>query len=100
MACVTMYNEDENEFKYTMKGVLQNFEVMCQDPHIAMKKNDFCVILACDGLEKIPQSFIDYLTERKVLDLPLLEEKGFASYDQKTNRYKMREIQDFMDEGL
>jgi cellulose synthase/poly-beta-1,6-N-acetylglucosamine synthase-like glycosyltransferase len=49
-----MYNEDVNEFKTTMRGVLQNYEVMCQDPHINMKKNDFFVVLCCDGFDKIP----------------------------------------------
>jgi chitin synthase len=99
MVCITMYNEDVSEFEYTMKGVLHNLEVMCQDPHIGFKKNDFLVILACDGIDKVPQSMLDYLTKMGVLDLPLLKEKGFASYDETTNRYKMKEIQDFMDEG-
>jgi hypothetical protein len=29
-----------------------------------------------------------------------LKEKGFATFDEASGRYKMREIQDFMDEGL
>jgi len=81
LTCITMYNEDEFELKYTMRGILQNFEVMIQDPAIKMKKNDLLVVVCCDGLDKVPQSMIDFLTERKALDLNLLREKGFASYD-------------------
>jgi N-acetylglucosamine-6-phosphate deacetylase len=54
MTCITMYNEDVEEFKTSMRGVLQNYEVMCQDPNINMKKNDFLVVLCCDGFDKIP----------------------------------------------
>jgi hypothetical protein len=49
-----MYNEDVAEFKFTMRGVLQNIEALCQDPKIQMKKNDVVVVLCCDGFEKIP----------------------------------------------
>ena len=72
MVCVTMYNEDVFEFKQTMRGVLQNFEAMCQDPQIKMKKNDFVLVLICDGIAKIPQTMIDYLVELKALDLKVL----------------------------
>lgn len=65
-----------------------------------MKKNDLIVVLCCDGFEKIPQSFIDYLTERKALDGKLLADKGFAKWDESTGRYKMRPIEEFMDPGL
>lgn len=54
MICVTMYNEDVEEFKISMRGVLQNIEVLCQDPQVQMKKNDVLVVLCCDGFEKIP----------------------------------------------
>jgi cellulose synthase/poly-beta-1,6-N-acetylglucosamine synthase-like glycosyltransferase len=99
MTCITLYNEDIEEFKFTMRGVLQNYEVMCQDPHINMKKNDFFVVLCCDGLDKIPQTFIDFLSERKALDLNLLREKGFADYDEASGRYTMKPIEDFMEPG-
>ena len=64
-----------------------------------MKRNDVIVCLICDGVEKIPQSFIDYLTERKALDLELLKEKGFATFNEQTGRYKMKDIEDFMEPG-
>merc|ERR1711976_778674 len=61
-----------------------------------MKKNDLLVVLCCDGAEKINQEMIDFLTERKCLDFKLLQEKGFANYNEKTGRYKMRSIEDIM----
>lgn len=38
MVSITMYNEDERELKYSLRGVLQNYEVMSQDPNIGMKR--------------------------------------------------------------
>lgn len=94
-----MYNEDIEEFKLTMRGILQNYEVLCQDPKIRMKRNDLLVVLCCDGFDKIPESFIDYLTELKALDSKLLRDKGYAEQDEATGRTKMRPIQDFMEPG-
>ena len=34
--CITMYNENEDEFKATLKGVLQNYNAMYMDPTIKM----------------------------------------------------------------
>ena len=34
MVCITMYNEDIEEFKFTMRGVLQNIESLTQDPKV------------------------------------------------------------------
>jgi len=58
IVCITMYNEDEEELKFTMRGVLQNFEAMVQDPDIRMKRDDLIVVLICDGAAQIPKSFI------------------------------------------
>jgi hypothetical protein len=30
--CITMFNEDENEFKSTISGVLQNYNALYMDP--------------------------------------------------------------------
>jgi len=100
MVTITMYNEDVDEFKLTMRGIMQNYEVLCQDPKIRMKRNDLVVVLCCDGFDKIPQSFIDYLTELKALDAKLLREKGYAYIDEATGRTKMRPIKDFMEQGM
>ena len=54
VVCVTMYNEDIYEFKQTMRGVMQNYEAMCQDQQVRMKKNDIIVVFLCDGFAKIP----------------------------------------------
>lgn len=78
---------------------MQNYEVLAQDPAINMKKNDLVIVLCCDGFERIPASFIKYLTERKALDTNLLQEKGFAEWDEASGRAKMRPIEDFMEQG-
>ena len=54
MCTITMYNEDVEEFKLTTSGILQNYEVLCQDPKVRMKRNDLLVVLCCDGFDKIP----------------------------------------------
>ena len=100
MACITMYNEDVIQFKTTMRGLIQNYEVLCQDPSINMKKNDLVVVLCCDGFDRLPESFIDFLEERKALDRNLLIDKGFANIDPITKKMKMRPIEDFMEPGL
>ena len=35
--CITMYNENEEELKYTMRGVLQNYNAMYLDPVTKMR---------------------------------------------------------------
>jgi len=35
--CITMYNEDENLFKMTLRGVLQNYNTMNMDPSLKLK---------------------------------------------------------------
>jgi hypothetical protein len=99
MCCITMYNEDLDEFKLTMRGILQNYEVLCQDPKVRMKRNDLLVVLCCDGFDKIPASFIDYLSDLGVLDAKVLRDKGYAQHDETTGRTKMRPIRDFMEQG-
>jgi hypothetical protein len=35
--CITMYNENENELKTTMTGILQNYNAMYSDPDIKLR---------------------------------------------------------------
>jgi hypothetical protein len=42
---------------------------------------------------------IDYLIDKKALDTNLLRDKGFAKYDEASKRYKMRPIEDFMEQS-
>ena len=48
--CITMYNEDENEFKNTLSGLLLNYIELRSDPKLNFKKEDFVVFLISDGL--------------------------------------------------
>ena len=52
--CITMYNENEQELKDTMRGVLQNYNFMCKDPRIKMQQHDLIVVCVCDGFTNIP----------------------------------------------
>jgi len=61
--CITMYNENEEELKLTMRGVIQNYNAMYMDPDIKMRQKDFIVVCVVDGLDKIPQSFRKYASE-------------------------------------
>jgi len=75
--CITMYNEDESQLKTTLRGILQNYNVLYQDPRVNMRQNDMVVVCVCDGFDKIPESFKKYATEKKFLDIELLKQKGF-----------------------
>jgi len=54
--CITMYNEDENELKHTLKGCLHNYNCMKMDEKAKFTKDDFLVVVICDGYERIPES--------------------------------------------
>ena len=52
-----MYNEDENELRTTLSGLIQNYNELRIDPELNFKKQDFVVFLICDGYDRIPESF-------------------------------------------
>jgi len=56
--CITMYNETEDDFKYTMRGVLQNYIALREDPYTQFRSKDFVVVVVVDGMENIPASFL------------------------------------------
>ena len=70
--CITMYNENEDELKTTMRGILQNYNAMYLDPEIKMRQKDMIVVCVCDGFDKIPESFRKYATKNQFLDINLL----------------------------
>ena len=55
--CITMYNEDESELRTTMRGCLENYNALKPDKSCDFTKDDFLVVLICDGYDKIPESF-------------------------------------------
>lgn len=79
--CITMYNENEAELKTTLEGVIQNYNVMYSDKKIAMRQQDIVVVCVCDGFDKIPQSFKDYATKHKFLNVDYLQDNGYMKKD-------------------
>lgn len=55
--CITMFNENEDELKTTMRGVIENYNDLRYDKSLNFKKHDLLVFLVCDGYERIPESF-------------------------------------------
>jgi hypothetical protein len=47
--CITMYNENEQELRDTLTGVLHNYNELRLDKSLNFKKEDFVVFLICDG---------------------------------------------------
>ena len=68
----TMYNEDENELRHTLRGCLHNYNTLKSDPNSNFTKDDFLVVLVVDGYEKIPASFKEMAREKGFLDEEVL----------------------------
>ena len=71
--CITMYNEDKQELKDTLTGVIHNYNEMRLDKSLNMKKEDFVVFLICDGYQAISQDFKDFAREKQFFDLDVLK---------------------------
>lgn len=97
--CITMYNEDEEELKLTLKGILQNYNAMRLDKNLNFCKEDLVVFCICDGYEKIPASFKKLATDKGFYDENILIEKGFLKKN-RDGSYKMKDVRDLMDEGV
>lgn len=97
--CITMYNENEQELKDTLSGILHNYNELRSDKELNFKKEDFVVFLICDGYNAIPESFRKYATEKNFLDLEVLQQKGFMDKDRE-GRLKMKDMRDLMDPGV
>lgn len=67
-----MYNEDEEELKRTLTGVIHNYNELRCDPELEFKKEDFIVFLVCDGYDRIPESFRKFAIEKQFLDIETL----------------------------
>lgn len=70
--CITMYNEDENELKHTLKGCLHNYNCMKMDERTKFTKDDFLVVVICDGYERIPESLKVMARDKGFLDEEVL----------------------------
>ena len=97
--CITMYNEDEEELKLTLKGILQNYNAMRVEKNLNFCKEDLIVFCICDGYEKIPASFKKLATDKGFFDEEILIEKGFLE-KKRDGSYKMKDVRDLMDDGV
>ena len=76
--CITMYNENEEEFKTTLRGVIENYNKLKSDKELNFKKHDMLVFLICDGFERIPKTFLEYAAKKEFYDFETLKEKNFV----------------------
>ena len=49
--CITMYNENEEELRWTLKGLIQNYNIMHTDPDVKMSQQELVVCCVCDGYD-------------------------------------------------
>ena len=70
--CITMFNEDENELKTSLAGLLHNYNCLKLDKKHKFDKDDFLVVAVCDGYERIPESFKKLARQKKFLDEEVL----------------------------
>jgi len=100
VTCITMFNEDELELKNTLKGVLQNYWSLRKrerEPGAAkFTKQDFTVVLVCDGYERIPESFKKYARDKGFLDEEQLVGQGFMTKNAEGN-FKPRSLDNIME---
>ena len=94
-----MYNEDEELFKATLQGIIQNYNVMSMTENF--KAGDMMVCLVCDGFNGIPERMKDYLRKHRLFDERTLQEKGFM--EEKDNeegkkKFKMKAIKNCMED--
>ena len=99
--CITMYNEDENELKNTLRGIVHNYNCFRaeKDQYKHLTKDDFCVMIICDGYDRIPDSFKAHARAKGFLDEEILVSKNFMTKDEK-GVYKMRPLKDIMDPNV
>ena len=70
-ACITMYNENEDELKTTLTGLMHNYNELRNNPEF--KKEDFLIFVICDGYDNIKESFLKYATEKEFFDIEALK---------------------------
>ena len=96
-----MYNEDENELKTTLRGIVHNYNCFRAetDKHGDLTKDDFCVTIICDGYDRIPESFKQHARSKGFLDEEMLVAKNYMTKDDK-GKYKMQDLNKVMDSNV
>ena len=91
-----MYNEDITELQHTLSGIMQNYNCLKLDQKHKLTKDDFLVVVICDGYERIPESFKQFARSRHFLNEEILTNKGYMIKDRDGN-LKMKNLKDIMD---
>lgn len=95
-----MYNEDEQELKNTLKGIVHNYNCFrAEDERYGLTKDDFNVTIICDGYDRIPEEFKQNARDKGFLDEELLVSRGYMSKDDK-GVFKMRDLKQIMDPSV
>ena len=83
--CITMYNEDENELKNTLRGIVHNYNCFRAEgnQYKHLTKDDFTVMIICDGYDRIPESFKAHARAKGFLDEEILVSKNYMTKDDK-----------------
>ena len=97
--CITMYNEDSNELKNTLRGLIHNYNCFRADPNFSLTKDDFLIFVVCDGYDRIPDDFKELAREKGFLDEQTLIEKGFMEVN-RDGKYKFKAMEDVMDKKV
>ena len=63
-----MYNEEVEELKQTLEGVMYNYSYLCRDPSLDFQEQDILVVLVCDGFDKVSKTFKELSTQKKFYD--------------------------------
>ena len=66
--CITMYNEDVAELKTTLKGLIHNYNCFRADSYYNFTKDDFTVVIVCDGYDNIKEPFKELARDKGFLD--------------------------------
>ena len=90
-----MYNEAEQEIEFTMRGILQNYAEMREDPRLKLGDEEMYAIVLCDGHDKIPQSFKKFARDRGFYDEQRLVEDGYMKHV--NGQCKMRRMDEMFD---
>ena len=97
--CITMFNEEEAELKTTLKGLLHNYNCLKLDKKHKFTKDDFLVVVICDGYDNLSESLKSFARKKKFLDEEVLFQKGFMTGN-RDGKWKMKNMRDVMDPGV
>ena len=83
----------------TQDDLLHNYNCLKAEPIHSFTKEDFVVVVICDGYDRIPASLKALAREKGFLDEEVLFQKGFMETN-RDNEFKMKDMRDIMDEGV